>query len=138
MLEFKNMDQIYEIGNKKDHPGGKRKRSLGNLITVISAAFFILLSLGIIIFLYNQNQSLKDKLSEYLSLPSPSPITIFVTPSPSATSSASLEERSFKYNCPENGFVNCMPGPDLPEDECSKEALDWFKENCPDFKGAAY
>ncbi len=37
----------------------------------MSFAVFILLALGVIIFLYNQNQTLKEKLAGYQELPSP-------------------------------------------------------------------
>lgn len=42
-----------------------------------------------------------------------------------------------KYICPANGWVNCMPGPDMPREECSQDAMDWYEENCPDFQGSA-
>lgn len=42
-----------------------------------------------------------------------------------------------KYACPANGWVNCMPGPDMPREECSQDAMDWYEENCPDFQGSA-
>lgn len=43
-----------------------------------------------------------------------------------------------KYTCPESGWVGCMPI--LSEEgkrACSKEAMNWYKTNCPNFKGAA-
>jgi len=43
----------------------KNKRSSENLTPVISVTFFILISLGVIIFLYSQNQNLKEKLATY-------------------------------------------------------------------------
>lgn len=49
----------------------QKRKSSDNLTTVISVALFILCSLGIIIFLYNQNQYLKTKLSGYESNPTP-------------------------------------------------------------------
>ena len=42
------------------------------------------------------------------------------------------------YICPANGWINCMPI--LSEEgkkACSQEAVKWYKENCPDFKGVA-
>ncbi len=42
-----------------------------------------------------------------------------------------------KYACPANGWVNCMPGPDMPREECSQDAMDWYEENCPNFQGSA-
>jgi len=43
------------------------------------------------------------------------------------------------YTCPKGGWENCMPilTPDA-KTQCSKEALDWKKQNCPGFQGAAY
>ncbi|MFA5932753.1 MAG: hypothetical protein WCV81_00635 [Microgenomates group bacterium] len=44
-----------------------------------------------------------------------------------------------KYTCPENGYQNCMPILDTEgQKQCSSEALDWKKANCPNFSGAAY
>jgi len=48
------------------------------------------------------------------------------------------ESDNSSYTCPENGWQNCMPI--LSEESqkaCSDEAMDWYKSNCPDFKGAA-
>lgn len=42
------------------------------------------------------------------------------------------------YTCPENGWENCMPI--LTEEaqrQCTKEALEWKKAHCPNFRGAA-
>lgn len=42
------------------------------------------------------------------------------------------------YTCPKNGWENCMPilTPEAQK-QCSKEALDWKKKNCPNFQGVA-
>ncbi len=40
------------------------------------------------------------------------------------------------FSCPDNGWVDCMPGPDI-KPECSTEAMMWYKNNCPNFQGAA-
>lgn len=40
-------------------------RSKNSWITVLSVALFVLSALGVIIFLYNQNQTLKEKLASY-------------------------------------------------------------------------
>ena len=43
------------------------------------------------------------------------------------------------YTCPANGWVDCMPGPGASKKaSCSSEAMNWYKINCPNFKGAAY
>lgn len=42
------------------------------------------------------------------------------------------------YSCPESGWVSCMPI--LSEEGkrlCSPDAMKWYKDNCPGFKGAA-
>ncbi len=40
--------------------------------------------------------------------------------------------------CPEVEYVDCMPGPDNYNSQCSQEYLSWATSNCPGFKGAAY
>lgn len=46
---------------------------------------------------------------------------------------------SGKYSCPLNGWENCMPVLNTEgQKQCSREALEWKKINCPGFKGAAY
>ena len=49
-------------------------------------------------------------------------------------------ETDSTYKCPENGYVNCMPGPDNPELrwECTSEYQEWAKINCPDYQGITY
>jgi len=45
---------------------------------------------------------------------------------------------SSTYTCPANGWQSCMPI--LSEEgkkACSKEAIDWYKANCPNFEGIA-
>jgi hypothetical protein len=42
-----------------------------------------------------------------------------------------------ELTCPTSGYADCMPSPDGPKPSCTKEAMDWYKANCPDFKGAA-
>jgi hypothetical protein len=59
-----------------------------NLVSTISVAIFVLLALGVVIFLYNQNQNLKNELANRQILPtiSPSPtIVIQKSASPSAS-----------------------------------------------------
>ena len=49
-----------------------------------------------------------------------------------------VTENATKFVCPNQEFVNCMPSPDRQMGaQCSKEFLQWAKENCPNFKGAA-
>jgi len=43
------------------------------------------------------------------------------------------------YQCPRNGYVNCMPI--LTEEaakECTDNAIEWFETNCPNFQGIVY
>ena len=44
-----------------------------------------------------------------------------------------------KYQCPKTGWIDCMPI--LTEEKkkfCLPEAINWYKKNCPNFKGKAY
>ena len=43
----------------------------------------------------------------------------------------------FKYTCPQEEWINCMPGLGVSNPQCQSAYLDWAKVNCPDFKGAA-
>lgn len=42
------------------------------------------------------------------------------------------------YECPKSDYVDCMPGPNKLNSECSAGYLQWAQENCPGFNGAAY
>lgn len=57
------------------------QKSHNNWIATGSIALFILFALGVIVFLYNQNQTLKEKLANYQSTPAPT-VTEKATPSP--------------------------------------------------------
>jgi len=46
-----------------------------------------------------------------------------------------LETKS--YTCPPSGWADCMPSPNSRE-KCTEEEMNWYKANCPDFKGGAY
>lgn len=40
--------------------------------------------------------------------------------------------------CPSNGWVDCEPSPNAGiRYECTPEAMNWYKENCPNFQGGA-
>jgi hypothetical protein len=42
------------------------------------------------------------------------------------------------YVCPTNSYVDCTSGPNSGvKYECTPQALNWFKANCPNFKGIA-
>ncbi len=64
------------------------KRS-DNVITIASVALFILAAFGVIVFLYNQNQSLKKQLIEYKTVNTSSP-----TSNPTQTPDLTLKEDS--------------------------------------------
>jgi len=64
--------------------------------------------------------------------PSASP-TITNPPSATPTQTPILSN----FTCPVGGWVDCMPGT-TEKPECSKDAMDWYRINCEDFKGAAY
>lgn len=42
------------------------------------------------------------------------------------------------YTCPQTAWVNCMPGPNAPQNpQCSGDYYSWAKKNCPNFQGIA-
>jgi hypothetical protein len=51
-----------------------------------------------------------------------------------------IEPPSSSYTCPQSGYIDCMPtvGPDNRSYKCTKEAISWYTENCPNFQGVAY
>ncbi len=63
--------------------------------------------------------------------PAPLPsATVLSTPTPTPTSP--------EFVCPANGWANCMPIlNETGKRNCSGKALEWYKLNCPDFKGLA-
>lgn len=69
--------QPEELGN----PNPQAKKD-NQWITIVAVGLFIILSLGAVIFLYNQNQSLKTKLATYQVSPTPV-ATLLPTPNPS-------------------------------------------------------
>lgn len=42
-----------------------------------------------------------------------------------------------EYKCPKTEYVDCMPNNFIMKSECTSNFLQWAKENCPNFKGAA-
>jgi len=80
MLKFFGMDPINPLaGNPLVQDPTPQfsgsKKTDNRWVTVLSVALFILSALGIIIFLYNQNQTLKDKLSGYQDIPTPTSVS---------------------------------------------------------------
>jgi hypothetical protein len=54
---------------------------------------------------------------------------------PDASGTCTKDDR---YTCPENGYVDCMPGPNAGvRHECTSEAMSWYKANCSNFQGGA-
>ena len=47
------------------------------------------------------------------------------------------DDTPYKYTCPKTEWIDCMPGPGKTNPQCQLEFLNWAKENCPNFKGAA-
>lgn len=41
------------------------------------------------------------------------------------------------FVCPQQSWVDCMPGPGVQNPQCKQEYIFWAYENCPGFKGAA-
>jgi hypothetical protein len=117
----------------------------GHRLATASVAAFTLLSIAIVAFLYYQNQQLKEMLASCRVLPTPAPLASpTLAPSPEATivATASASPKSkvtIKYECPAGGYIDCMPKIDQAANpNCTSEAISWYKENCPDFKGMAY
>lgn len=98
------MDHVYQSPDKPlPTKKASSKSSSGNLVTVISAAIFVLLSFGVIIFLYNQNQNLKKQLSDYQiatpeapTNPSPTPVSSLESPIVSSLSANSMVKSPLK------------------------------------------
>lgn len=42
------------------------------------------------------------------------------------------------YSCPTTDYVDCMPNPGMKNPVCNPQFLLWARDNCPNFKGAAY
>lgn len=71
MVEFLGMDPINPIAGNPETVSpkpefSKSKKGDNQAVTILSVAAFVLLAIGVIIFLYNQNQNLKKQLSGYL------------------------------------------------------------------------
>jgi hypothetical protein len=210
-----------------------RDASDNHWVSILAIAIFVLLALGVVAFLYYQNQQLKSMLASYQTQAIPAAVTPSPTPNPEMpivstpsanmkivsplkvtgivpagwmfegifpiklvdanqkliiqgqaketvagswqsgnpvdftatltfkTSSASgflilqndnpsgipANSKTFQvpvvfqsatgYTCPVGGFVDCMPATSV-KPECSTDAMNWYKANCPGFKGVAY
>jgi len=87
MLQFLHMNPVDEASHViiPQNSVPKNQNSSSGLVTILSVAAFVLLALGAIVFLYNQNQTLKEKLAGYQVTPAP-----ILTTTPSPTPSADL------------------------------------------------
>lgn len=85
MIQFSHMDPINPIAGNPEalNSASKNKNSSNGLVTVLSFAVFVLLALGTIVFLFNQNQTLKKQIAGYQSSPTSTP-TLTSSPTPSA------------------------------------------------------
>ena len=71
------MDPLKEGVHVSTHQNeAKHKKSSDNIVTIASVALFILAAFGVIVFLYNQNQMLKEKLGQYQSSSTPIATTV--------------------------------------------------------------
>lgn len=73
----------------------------GSGFTIASMALFVLVSLGVIVFLYYQNQQLKGMLANYQK-PSPTPTA---TPDPTAGWKTYTNNSGFSFKYPQNFIV---------------------------------
>lgn len=83
--------------------GPDMEKKDSHILTILSIGVFVILSLGAVMFLYNQNQALKKMISS-LTTPPPSATTI-PSPSPNALLSGKLYENKlykFSFSYPEN------------------------------------
>lgn len=58
------------------------------------------------------------------------PKLIGISPTPSIS--------AINYECPANGWVDCMPGRDKNMEGCTEEAQSWYESNCPNYEGLAF
>lgn len=57
---------------------------------------------------------------------------------PDAGGTCMKDSATTKYTCPQQEYVDCMPGPGTRNPECAPAYITWAQENCPNFKGGAY
>jgi hypothetical protein len=80
------------------------------------------------VLIYEGLSSSSNKLQD-LPLPKPDILSTFKF----------IDSTSTSYVCPKTEYVNCMPiVPPERQEECSPDYLQWAKNNCPGFQGAAY
>lgn len=66
---------------------------------------------------------------EFAPCPSKSPISVTQVPH---------FDNSADYICPQEEWLNCMPGFGPADSRCTTEFLQWAQKACPGFKGATY
>ncbi len=100
----------------------------GNPVEFTSSITFKTSTASGVILIESDNASGDPQKVKYFSLP------VRFTDSSVSTQTPGI------YTCPQNGYVDCMPGPDSEgiKFSCTPEAINWYKANCPDFKGVAY
>lgn len=114
---------IKEAQGKEVNPGSWLS---GNPVEFTSTLTFKTTATSGNILIESDNASGDRQTVKYFNLP-----VTFGTASASATPSP--------YACPQSGYVDCMPGPNEGvRYECTAEAMNWYKANCPGFKGGAY
>lgn len=102
---------------------------------IIIGLIFMVVTVGYGGYLFGQKQSnqivVPSTSSPTLSAPTPtSVVKIDIRLTPSQDDST--------YACPLNGWINCMPMlDDVGRRACSKEAIEWYKTYCANFKGVA-
>lgn len=65
-------------------------------------------------------------------------VSTFLLIKPTIIKPTILEKNNSGFVCPPGEYVDCMPGPNRGvRFECTAEFLNWSKDNCPGFKGAA-
>jgi hypothetical protein len=90
------------LNNQTNQPSNN-----SNGLTILSLAVFILLSLGVIIFLYYQNQQLKSIISNYQNVQlTPTPVATS-TPMVFETASPSASPKSTKISTPSAKLKAC-------------------------------
>ena len=62
--------------------------------------------------------------------PCPTPLVT----TPSAPQFSNTED----YTCPQEEYINCMPGFGQADTRCATEFLQWAQKSCEGFKGATY
>jgi len=104
-----------------------KTRFFQNLLA-LSAVTLIIIIYSTVSYLIYQNNLLKSEIGK-----KDKPNLLPYNPSPTPS-----------FTCPENGWIDCMPGPDKPpryggcSQDASEDAIKWYKINCSNYQGIAY